>query len=435
MKTSALKLILVCGVIAAGSNGCSGGGNYKVDAKSSSRLGLERELTNRIGFSRSVVARERRFATFNAKAERVAVFDPDSLDLKWSRRVTPGVRRLLELSGFDGLALERDDSLDIVAPEGGVTFPLALASFTSGGRSIAVAETIPMLIVSTPDSNIVQVIRNRGDGTWQNESLELSSSAPDFAPEGYPATLIAQDGKSATVLWPDSSALASLSSSGAANADLKGPTRRCPGDPDASPVTAWVEHPESSRVFAALESGRIAWFDSRPDAACVNPTTWSSIPLETTGTVTRLSRLDANRVLILQSGGHASILRINDTDAVVEKSLGATCAFPASGFSSDDTRITTLCLTIGGDSASGLQSVDKIQVEFRQLSAAGATSEVVRVLEFKPDKLSGLSLDQQASSVIIMSAGAAGNLSRTNLLTGESTVRRGIYLPDIITGN
>lgn len=348
--------------------------------------------------TRGLLGVEARFVAYAPRAQRISIIDPASEREASASAAPAGVRVVLPINRFDGIALIGPNFLQIRSAGGERQFPVTDTSTWDA------ADETASFVFRTAQG--LHIIRDRTNGDWQDETLALGF---DGASES--ATLLAKDGRTAIAMVPASGKVAVFQA--ASEADSLVATRTCNVAATAQQTTIAID---GTQLLVADAVGDVRIFDlltCQENSAKFTP----AEPAE----VTRLTILGDNRIAAAQVGGAISVF--NSASGAVDATLATGCDFPLAPTPLNTSSMALLCLS--GITAAAADTIHYDRAALMVIDASSGQTKLSVSVDLA--RAAGLGLAAAIGKFFVLSDGPLGTMVVTDLATGAQRIQKRLF--------
>ena len=393
-----------------------------------------------VGFTGSIVKREKRFSGYSKSAGRISLIDPSTETEFWERQINGTYDLTAPLPDYSGIALLSGQSLSIVLQDSSektfqpIEFPIGYVARSSDSATYAFV---------SKDGQAFRVIHQLGNGNWQEETLDSPFVVPpNFStPPGSepPLSIVQISGNGNQLLFfkPSDGSYAYYTSDLAGGPIAATPKRKCPGDPSVA-----VDAPALFRSLALDDNSSLAVQGDRfgvvsvfdPAAACVAP---ADRPAQTLGdplAIIDITVAKQGKVAVTQVGGRLHTLNVAVDSLEKSRTIEGVCNYPLGALPVGPDGMALVCVD-AQDVSTDAGSISPASVDYQAVSV-----QLVSLVSGLPIFQRGLdvedtaaaALDPDVSRVLILKDSSIGILNVLDLTTGEQHSKKGLFLGGIL---
>lgn len=405
---------------------CGGGGGGSADGMPPAGVTPDvgtQDPVGRIAFSANPVRAESRMLSYGTGAARRSLIDPDVPREVWGV-MAPGFEFAVPFPGSDGATLFGEDDVRVVSGADQRSFVLAQAYAHTASAANALAYAL-----AAADGESLEVLRYLGSaGQWQHEILTMPwSNAVSERPPGQPvllASLFNAAGTSLMAFRPADGAYTVLSAADASS-PLAHTGRDCAGDGvgtvEQATFRSFVWDEGRGRVYAGDRHGNLYAID--PNAACAVLPDVPTLTLDTTA-ITQLALRGTGQLSVLQDNGQLHQVSFDGAAFNLVESLITPCTYPDGAVELGDGLHLVTCLS---ESSPGIYGVK----EYLTLEEGRDTVRARFVLAEADAK--NIVIDPTRRLMFRVQDNALGVLVRYDLLSGNTSSQRGLFLDGILS--
>lgn len=421
-----MKKAYIVVALAVALTGCGGGGGSAdgiPPASVTPDVGTQ-DPVGRIAFSPNPVRAESRMLSYGTGAARLSLIDPDVPREVWGV-MAPGYEFAVPFAAGDGATLVGEDELRVVSGADQRAFALAqnYAHTASAASALAYA-------LSAVDGGSLEVLRYLGSaGQWQHEILTVPWSNKVLErPPGQPVLLASLFNAEGTLLMafrPADGAYTVFAAAGASSPlELTG--RDCAGDGvgtvEQATFRSFVWDEDRGRVYAGDRHGNLYAID--PKGACAALPDVPTLTLDAAA-ITQLAIRGAGQLSVLQDNGQLHQVSFDGGAFSRVASLTTPCTYPDGAVELGDGLHLVTCLS---ESRPGIYGVK----EYLTLEEGRDTVRARFVLAEVDAK--NIVIDSARRVMFRVEDNALGVLVRYDLLSGNISSQRGLFLEGILAG-
>lgn len=401
---------------------------------------FQQDYLTLVGFTGSIVKREKRFSGYSKAAGRISLIDPSTESEVWGRQISGTYDLTAPLPDYTGVALLSGQNLKIVLEHEERTF--TPVEFPIGYVARA-ADAATYAFVSK-DGLSVHVVRQIPGGSFQEETFAWPFATPpsfstppgDDPPQGV--ALLSANGSQLIFFHPSDGSYAYYSANDAAGPIEATPKKTCTGvAPSAAPGPALYralafDH-ESSLLVAGDSKGNVSLFD--PQGACVAPADRPGQSLGDGLPIIDITVSSKGRYAVTQVGGRLHTFGGTLAGLTDVRTVEGVCSYPLGALPVGPDGMALVCvdaqdLGTAEQKAAAPASVKYSEVSVELVSFVTGGSIFKRVLDV--DGTAGAALDPDLSRILILKDSSIGILNVLDLSTGEQHSRKGLFLGGIL---
>lgn len=378
----------------------------------------------RIAFSANPVRAESRMLSYGAGAARLSLIDPDVPREVWGV-MAPDFEFAVPFPQGDGATLFGEDEVRVVSGGDQRSFALAqtYAHTASAPNALAYA-------LAATDGKSLEVLRYLGNpGQWQQAVITMPwSNTVSVRPAGQPvllASLFNADGTVLMAFRPADGAYTVLSAANSSS-PLELTAQECAGDGvgtvEAATFRSFIWDEGRGRVYAGDRHGNLYAID--PAGSCAVLPEVPTLMLDAAA-ITQLALTGTGRLSVLQDNGQLHQVSFDGDTFHRAASLATACTYPDGAVDLGDGLHLVTCLS---ESTPGLYGVK----EYLTLQAGSDTVRARFVLA--EDDAKNIVIDPARRVMFRVEDNALGVLVRYDLLNGNTSSQRGLFLEGILSG-
>jgi hypothetical protein len=431
---------IVLSLVLVGATACSAGNVDPQDDARKTDSFQDQTFLTLVGFTGSVVRREKRFSGYSSKAQRVSLIDPETETEVWGRQLPGTYEYTAPLSDYSGVALLSGQTLSIVTDKYEKVF--APIEFPIG--FVTRAQSAPTYAAVSQDGQRVHVVRQYGQGEWQEETF----TSPFDEPPGFSAppdtepplgvALLSANGEQLLYFMPADGRYAYYSTDVAGGKINPVPRQVCEGDGvgqagKASYRSILLDAGTPAVAVTGDRLGVVSVFD--PMAPCVEPKARPTLNLGDNLPITDLTVADAGRLGVTQVGGRLHVVNYGLAGFQEPKTITDVCLYPLGALPVGQDGMALVCIGARDlDTEERRQaapaSVQYDEVSVQLVSLVSGLPIFQRALDV--EQTAGAALDPDRGRVLILKDSPIGILNVLDLSTGAQHTRKGLFLDDIL---
>jgi len=426
-----LLLLQIC-------NGCNPIPEGGDDSNPVTLLITTEDYLKSISFTGDVLTVETRFVSYSKKAGRVSVIDPIQEKEIWSKDAA-GYRFAIALPDFSGVVLFSDDRITVMTQTAEKDFTL-----NAPYAHVSVAANAAAYGLASLDGTSVEVIRSLGAGLWQHETLAIPWGAIDSSitqpPENEPVLLVSSfnDDGTKLMLFGPADGRHAVFTANSTLSPLTATDTWCPGNgsgtPDAATFSSLLWNRMLQVFFAGTANGQIIAFD--PAAACTPIDSLPTIDLGEAIPVNHLSLYPSGLIGVVQDfldkEGDIKYVSFDGTGFTLETSAyNAICEVPLGSMEIGDHYIVVMCTqeTVVQNPSDTSPTPTQTNIDPRlYITIDTTTGDIINRVNIDSVASAGVVVDPSTQTLYRMQEGAFGNLEIINLVTGDSRLKKALFL-------
>jgi len=382
-----------------------------------------------VGFTRSLVTKEKRFAGFSKRAMRLSIIDPVGENEVESYLTDSKFEIALPLPGFDGVSLLSESKIEIVSGGVGVSYDIGNWIYRDSAVEIAAH------VFTLPD-NRIYILKSLGANLWQAQFFLDPFSTENSRSNGKNSPFFSDDASQLVVFRHEDASYAIYSSN--SQRELTSEAVVCQQkttvfEANGKSIEQSIYDSKNSVIYAATSDGSIYAADIGDGSTCFEFSSWESIELDSP--VLDLSLSENKTILLTNKNSEFIELSFEGGKFNVAEKHEGLCELLTQPTYIGTAFFAMLCPK-SANSSRGTILPGRYYNQLSNIVVIDRKTLDIKVnLQLDFDNLSGLAIDPDSNRLYYLEDSALGILNVVEFSETKATIERrieGLFLEGIL---